>query len=82
VGQKDVSMEEMIIAIGLTRARLHLGKREWIHLASHLLVLRVRVSGPRWKAVGGDGLNSRQLPVFSYKFEGEQPFIEMTMNWR
>jgi hypothetical protein len=51
----------------------------WLHIS---LVLRVRVSGPRRKAVGGDSLNSRQLPVFSYQFKVEQPFIEMTMNWR
>jgi hypothetical protein len=74
VAQNDVRVEEVTIAIGLTRARLHVRNRKWIHLG-FTFHLRRASAGERTP-------DSREFSAVSYQFQVDAPFVEMTMNWR
>jgi hypothetical protein len=64
VPQKDVGVEEMMIAIGLTRARIRLGK--WVHLKFHWSLASGGFArgGESTKAACGNLVNKRPPPAF------------------
>jgi hypothetical protein len=62
VAQNDVRMEEMITAIGLTRARIHLAKG--VHLNFHYsLAVACRVWGESTREACGNFVNNDPPPA-------------------
>ena len=62
MSQKDVRVEEMVAAIGLTRARIRLEKR--VHLKFHYsLAVRVRVWAKPTKEACGNFVNNDPPPA-------------------
>ncbi len=63
MAQKDIYMEEMMIAVGSTDARIRLG--EWVHLKFHLSPAGASSrAGESTKAACGNLINKDQPRLF------------------
>ena len=70
VAQNDVRMQEMVTAIGLTRARIRLEKG--VHLSSTIRLLwRVRVYGESTKEACGNFVNNELPPTVFCRGDNE-----------
>ena len=71
VAQKDIGVEEMMIAIGLDRARLGLGK--WMHLTFHSKLALGGLAGgsESTNAACGNRVNKSQPSARFYRRDNE-----------